>query len=134
MVSNTEHLAMGPDMGGFILDLPLWQPTLIAKLSHGNPVKVHLETVDVVLVSNISIQNTVVCEQTGCTVGNAIRSIIDVDHEKDRAQNLALRYSRQNRYQRRLCTIKNYLLGSVCQEELDPVNNSTSDPIPLELV
>ena len=55
MVSDTEHLAMGPDMGGFILDLPLWQPTLIAKLPHGNPVKVHLETVDVVLVSNISI-------------------------------------------------------------------------------
>ena len=48
----------------------LCQPGL---LPLGNHVKIRLEPVDVVLVSNMSMQNTVVCEQTDCTVGDAIR-------------------------------------------------------------
>ena len=51
-------------------DVEFHQPGL---LQLGNSVKIHLEPVDVVLVSNMSIQNTVICEQTNCTVGDAIR-------------------------------------------------------------
>ena len=67
-------------MGGSILDLG---PTSLATNPHcktftdiefhqpgllplGNHVKIRLEPVDVVLVSNMSIQNAVVCEQTDC--------------------------------------------------------------------
>ena len=65
-------------MGGSILDLPL-----IAKhLTMLNQVSSHLAIVSrsiwsrlmsFVLVSSMSIQNTVVCEQTDYTLGDTIR-------------------------------------------------------------
>ena len=103
----------------------------------GNPVKIHLEPVDVALVSNMSIQNTTVCEQMDCkpTVGDTIRYIINVDKEKDMAQNRTLMYSRQNRSRKRLCMIMKYLLGLVCRDEaFDLVKSPTPDPKPLKLL
>ena len=45
------------------------------------------DPVDVVLVSSMSIQNTVICKHVNCTVGDAIRYIVNKDGEKYRAQN-----------------------------------------------
>ena len=54
------------------LDLPLCRPTL---LPLGNHIKIHLEPVDVVLVSDKSIQNTVKSSQVKSSQETFIRHV-----------------------------------------------------------